>query len=127
MNLLGIDFGEKKIGLALATGPLAEPIGVIKNSKLKSQISKLCQDHGIEKIVIGISEGTMAEKTKKFSQELAEIMGLPIEFQDETLTTNEAIVKMKEAGKKIKNIDEDSFSAALILQSYLDRMEGDYV
>jgi len=127
MNLLGIDFGEKKIGLALATGPLAEPIGVIKNSKLKSQISKLCQDHGIEKIVIGISEGTMAEKTKKFSQELAEIMGLPIEFQDETLTTNEAIVKMKEAGKKIKNIYEDSFSAALILQSYLDRMEGDYV
>lgn len=127
MNLLGVDFGEKKIGLALASGPLAEPIGIIDIKNWESGIKRICQEQAIEKIILGISEGKMAEKTKKFSQELGEIMGLPIEFQDETLTTNEAIVKMKEAGKKIKNIDEDSFSAALILQSYLDRMEEDYV
>jgi putative Holliday junction resolvase len=122
MNLLGIDFGEKKIGLALATGPLAEPMGVIKISNLKSQISNICQEHGIEKIVMGISEGKMAEKTKKFAQELGKTVGLPVEFQDETLTTSEAIMKMKQAGKKVKKKKEDAFAAALILQDYLDRM-----
>jgi len=122
MNLLGIDFGEKKIGLALATGPLAEPMGVIKISNLKSQISNICQEHGIEKIVMGISEGKMAEKTKKFAQELGKAVGLPVEFQDETLTTSEAIMKMKQAGKKVKKKKEDAFAAALILQDYLDRM-----
>jgi len=123
MNLLGIDFGEKKIGLALATGPLAEPIGVIKAIRDRQQsisrIKRICQEQEIGKIILGISEGKMAEKTKKFSQELGEIIGLPIEFQDETLTTNEAVAKMREIGKKVKN--EDAISAALILQAYLDK------
>ena len=123
MNLLGIDFGEKKIGLALATGPLAEPIGVIKAIRDRQQsisrIKRICQEQEIGKIILGISEGKMAEKTKKFSQELGEIIGLPIEFQDETLTTNEAVAKMREIGKRVK--DEDAISAALILQAYLDK------
>jgi putative Holliday junction resolvase len=123
MNLLGIDFGEKKIGLALATGPLAEPIGVIKAIRDRQQairsIKRICQEQEIEKIILGISEGKTAEKTKKFAQELGEIIGLPIEFQDETLTTNEAVAKMREIGKKVK--DEDAISAALILQAYLDK------
>lgn len=119
MNLLGIDFGEKKIGLALATGPLAEPIGIIDIRNWELGIKRICQEQEIEKIILGISEGKMAEKTKKFAQELGEIIGLPIEFQDETLTTNEAVVKMREIGKRVK--DEDAISAALILQAYLDK------
>lgn len=118
MNLLGIDFGEKKIGLALATGPLAEPIGIIDIRNWELGIKRICQEQEIEKIILGVSEGKMAEKTKKFAQELGEIIGLPIEFQDETLTTNEAVAKMREIGKKVK--DEDAISAALILQAYLD-------
>ncbi len=120
MNLLGIDFGEKKIGLAMATGPLSEPIGIVKNLK---GIVKFCQEHGINKIVLGLSEGEMAKKQKKVAQRLKELTGLPVELQDETLTTKEAIMKMKQAGKKVKEREEDAFAAALILQDYLDRIK----
>jgi putative Holliday junction resolvase len=123
MNLLGIDYGEKKIGLALASGPLSEPIGVIKISNFKTQIPEICQEHKVEKIVVGISEGKMAAKTRKFAQGLKAIINLPIEFQDETLTTQEARSKMKQAGKRIRGKKEDAFAAALILQSYLDKIK----
>jgi putative transcription antitermination factor YqgF len=122
MNLLGIDFGERKIGLALAIGPLSEPVGIVSNLK---EIVEICQKNEVEKIIVGVSEGEMAKKQRKFAQELKALTGLPIELQDETLTTNEAILKMKEAGKRIKKIDEDAFAATLILQSYLDRMSSD--
>jgi putative Holliday junction resolvase len=125
MNLLGIDFGERKIGLALAIGPLAEPIGIIDIRNWESGIVRICQKNEVEKIILGLSEGEMAKKQRKFAQELNELTGLPIEFQDETLTTNEAILKMKEAGKRIKKIDEDAFAATLILQSYLDKISSD--
>ena len=119
MNLLGVDFGEKKIGIALATGPLAEPIGIVKSLR---EILTICQKHEVDKIIVGISEGEMVKKQRKFAQELAKLAGLPVEFQDETLTTNVAIIKMKQAGKKIKGKKEDAFAAALILQDYLDKI-----
>jgi RNase H-fold protein (predicted Holliday junction resolvase) len=97
MNLLGIDFGERKIGLALAIGPLSEPVGIVSNLK---EIVEICQKNEVEKIIVGVSEGEMAKKQRKFAQELKALTGLPIELQDETLTTNEAILKMKEAGKE---------------------------
>lgn len=125
MNLLGIDYGEKKIGLALASGPLSEPIGVVKISNFKTQIPKICQEYKIEKIVVGISEGRIAARTKKFVQQLKTVINLPIEFQDETLTTQEAVKKMRQAGKKIKGKEEDAFAAALILQGYLDKIKTD--
>ena len=121
MNLLGVDFGEKKIGLAIATGPLSEPVGIVKNLK---EVVRFCQEHRIDKIILGLSEGEMAKTQKKVAQRLKESTGLPIELQDETLTTKEAIMKMKQAGKKVKKREEDAFAAALILQDYLDRMEG---
>ena len=121
MNLLGLDFGEKKIGIALATGPLSEPIGIVKSLR---EILTICQKHEVEKIIVGVSEGKMVAKQKRFGQELAELTGLPVEFQDETLTTSEAIIKMKQAGKKIKGRQEDAFAAALILQDYLDKIKG---
>jgi putative Holliday junction resolvase len=120
MNLLGVDFGKKKIGLAMATGPLSEPVGIVKNLK---EVVRFCQERGIDKIILGLSEGEMAKKQKKVAQRLEELTGLPVELQDETLTTKEAIIKMKQAGKKIKKREEDAFAAALILQDYLDKME----
>ncbi len=119
MNLLGIDFGESKIGLALAVSPLAEPIGVVKDIE---DVVKICREQEIGKIIIGLSEGEMAKKQRRFGQKLSGLTGLPVEFQDETLTTKEAITKMKEVKKKIKDKEEDSFAASLILQDYLDRM-----
>lgn len=119
MNLLGLDYGQAKIGLAFADGELAEPLKVIYRPDLLGKITKTCRELKIEKIILGISEGQSAVKTKEFAFSLTDTVHLPIEYQDETLTSQEAVAKMREVGKKIK--DEDAISAALILQGYLDK------
>ena len=127
MKLLGIDFGLAKVGLAMADENLAQPFGVINNdSRLVEKISKICQANRVEKVVIGIPEGEMAKKVKKFAKKLSQSTDLLIVFQDETLTSKEAIVKMIEAGKgrKYRQTKSDAFAAALILQSYLDKLSG---
>jgi putative Holliday junction resolvase len=128
MRLLGVDFGLKKVGLALAEDGLPSPLGVIKNdARLLTRIKRSCLDNQIEKIVIGLSEGKMANNIKGFAHKVATLTGLPVEFQDESLTSQEAIVKMIEAGKKRKDRQEreDAFAAAIILQSYLERLKED--
>lgn len=118
MKILGVDWGEAKIGLSLAEGSLVSPLGVIAKRNWRQKILRICQEEKIEKIVVGISEGKTAEKTRSFAQDLAKLSGLPLEFQDETLTTQEATAKMRQRDKRTK--EEDAISAALILQAYLE-------
>lgn len=123
MRILGIDFGIAKIGLAITENDLARPLGVIKNhQKTLSRIARLVKEEQIEKIVIGVSEGKIGQKAKEYGEKLRKMTGLKLAFQDETLTTKEAIGKMIEAGKrkKYRQEKEDAFAAAIILQAYLD-------
>lgn len=123
LRFLGIDYGLKKIGLAISEGFLVEPFGVFKNKK---QLIKICEEQEIKKIIIGISEGKMAEKTRDFGSQLASRTGLPIEYQDETLTSEEAKKLMVKIGKpkKKRQKQEDAVAAALILQTYLDQQKS---
>lgn len=123
MKYLGIDYGEAKIGLAVSSGEIATPQGVIGRRQLKA-LALFCQQNKIEKIMIGLSEGRIAEKTKRFGQELAKLTGLPVEYYDETLSSQQAREKMIEAGKpqRKKKLDEHALSAAIILQDYLDNL-----
>lgn len=118
MKLLGIDYGKSKIGLASSEGVLAEPLAIISAKSALDQIGTICVQKGIEKIIVGISEEKMAEETINFVNKLKTKVSVPVEFQDETLTSKDAIAKMKQVGKRLKR--EDAISAALILQSYLD-------
>jgi len=118
MKYLGIDFGKRKIGLAIAEGILAEPLKIVEFSNCELEIDKLCREEKIEKIIIGVSEGQSEVMAKDFGEKLKAITNLPIEYFDETLTTYDALAKMKEA--KSKRQDEDAISAAIILQNYLD-------
>ncbi len=127
MTILGIDFGLKRIGLAIAQEKTILPLKVIQRSeKLIPKIAKICQEYKIEKIVIGISEGRIAQETKKFAHTLSSIVKIPLEFQDETLTSKEALAKMIEGRKKkkVRQKLKDAFAAACILQEYLERKEG---
>jgi len=124
MRVLGIDFGIAKIGLAIADNGLAQPTGVIKNhKKTLTKIAQIVEQKRIEKIIIGVSEGRIGQKAKEYGKKLEEITGVKVSFQDETLTTKEAVAKMIEAGKKKKyrQEKEDAFAAAIILQAYLDK------
>lgn len=126
MKILGIDFGIKKIGLAISEGQLAEPYQqlTINNQQLAiKKIKTISQQEEVDKIVIGISEGLMADQTLDFGFQLRKATGLPIEFEDETLTSEEAknlLVKIGKPKKK-RQKEIDAISAALILQNYLDR------
>ena len=123
MVVLGIDFGLKNIGLAIATGPLAEPLANVKvSSKLYEQLRQICFKLQVKEIVVGISEGKMAHQTRKFAEKLTKELNITIAFQDETLTTQQAIQKLAEASKKAKRRGpKHAFAATLILQEYLDR------
>lgn len=128
MAILGIDYGRKKMGLAIAIGTLAEPYKVIRVDSPQGAISKLekiVKEEGIEKIVVGISEGEMGKESKAFGEELSQKFGIEVEFGDETLSTQDsyALSILAGAGRKKRREMEDAFAAALMLQSYLEKKD----
>lgn len=124
MKIVGIDFGLRKVGLAIAEGKLAEPLMVIKYSsqnQLIEKIKRIIEERGIDRVVVGVSEGEMAERAREFGEELKEFV--KVDFYDETLTTHDAIKLSISAGlgrKKRKSL-EDAYAASIMLQGYLDR------
>lgn len=125
MQILGIDYGRKKIGVALSGGKLAEPYEVLRVKSIDEGVEKvgeIAKEKRVEKIVVGVSEGEMGEEAKAFGEKLGYLTKRPVVYQDETLSTIDAQELSIKAGikrKKRKRM-EDAYSAAIILQSYLD-------
>src|SRR3972149_8676673 len=126
MNILGIDFGKKKVGVAIGDtdSKLAEPFRVLRYEDIRilsDKLKRITNELVIEKIVIGISEGESARKTKEFAERLERVLKIPFVYQDETLSTFEAQEKSREAGigRKKRKAMEDAYSAAIILQDFL--------
>jgi len=132
-RILGIDFGERRIGLALS-----DPLGIIaqpfltfdtqKDGDIFKKIEELIEEKGIEEIVLGMPknmDGTIGEKGKvvqEFSQMLSNRVQIPIIFRDERLSSVESLRILRDAGAKLHKYKKsvDKLSAALILQGYLD-------
>jgi len=122
MKILGIDWGEAKIGLALANGPLAEPWKVIRyqdDKELLEDLKKIIQEQGIEEVVVGISEGLSGQKAQEFGNGLRQVLEIKVNFGDETLTTHRAQQLAK------KGQDEDAIAAAFMLEEYLENRKFD--
>lgn len=125
MQVLAIDFGLKKVGVAISAGYLAEPYRVLhyeSQDDLIRKIINIVSEEGVGKIVVGVSEGKMASASRKFAALLKKTSGIEVSTIDETLTTKEAQQKSIESGmKRMKRKKmEDAYAAALILQKYLD-------
>jgi putative Holliday junction resolvase len=121
MNYLGIDYGTKRLGLALATTPLAEPLATISNnSRAIIKIRRLCQRHCINQIIIGVPEGQLNTPTRQFAQKLKQSFNLPIIFHHETLTSQQAKIKTLHKKRSQRTKPQDAYQASLILQDYLD-------
>jgi len=119
MKTLGIDYGRSKIGVALGVNSFAEPLKVIRVDSFEDAVSKVRKEIEIEKpsrVVVGISEGEMAEESKKFAEKLGAVTF------DETLTSKDAQKLSIEAGisRTKRHQMEDAYAASLILQGYLD-------
>jgi len=138
-RFLGIDFGTKRIGLALSDeeGILAFPESVILNdAKTLGKIKDLCQEKGVGSIILGESLNLSSEPNKlmvkinKFKKKLEEELDLKVYFEKEFMTSIEARRIFKnlteprsDTARKVKRkrILIDASAAALILQRYLDR------
>jgi putative transcription antitermination factor YqgF len=99
-----------------------EPWGVVERVRVVGEIKEVCRKKKIEKIILGLPEGRLAKQVAAFGQELRRKTGLPVELAAETLTSQDAVAKMREIGLKQKERQvEDAFAAALILESYVER------
>ena len=133
-RILAIDFGERRIGLALSD-PLritAQGLPTIDTRKIKDVfgfIGNLVKEKGVDKLVVGMpknmngSIGPKGQKVKKFMQELARKTEVEVVAWDERLTSVESLKSMRAMGTKQRKKEiTDRISATLILQSYLDSL-----
>lgn len=125
MKYLGIDFGLRRVGLSTSEGNLASPLKTVEVRGFKDSVEKvagLVRLGGFDKIVIGLPEGKMGKTIIGFAKALEKI-GLDVEYADETLSTHQAVAQMVELNiPKNKRHISDAYSAAIILQNYLDNL-----
>jgi putative Holliday junction resolvase len=125
MKYLGIDYGTKRIGIAISDdgGEFAFPKGIVDAKNAVAEIVALCQKEHIEGIVIGKSvasngaDNDIVVATEKFKEKLNVATRSPkpeIYFQQESFSTVEAHRYQVDAGKR------DDSAAAIILQRFLD-------
>jgi putative Holliday junction resolvase len=130
MRSLGLDIGDKRIGVALSDpyGILASPYTIIHRQHEPADVEALVgiiRQQEVTRVIVGLprsmdgSLGEQAEKVKVFTEKLAAKIEVPVEFRDERLSTVSARRLMKEARVKGAKHD-DANAAALILQGYLD-------
>jgi putative Holliday junction resolvase len=120
---LAIDYGTKRIGLAISIATLADPLKIIPNTQgTIKEIKQIIEEEAIKQILLGISEREMAEKTKIFAKELASNLDIPIIFYDETLSSKETHHKINHSHMKRskKRQPIDHFAASQFLQEWID-------
>jgi putative Holliday junction resolvase len=137
MRVLGLDIGEKRIGVALSDpqGLLAGALTIIERRDSAADIQailNLVEKHGVERIVVGLprslngSIGQQAEKVQAFSKMLGQKVDVPVESWDERLSTVAAERLLIEVGAKRaqRKKHRDAIAASFILQGYLDHLRS---
>ena len=149
MRILGLDVGERRIGVAAADSEtrVALPVGVVERTEPAADaaaIARLMEERKAEALVLGLpislngSLGPQAQVVREFGDELAARLGLPVEYWDERLSTVEAQRRLappagrgrqskggrSTKGRRTPRGRLDAVAAAIILQSYLDRRAG---
>lgn len=142
MRYLGIDFGSKRVGLALSDeeGRLAFPYSVLKNdTTLLSEVGRTVQEQKVGLIILGESkdfngkDNPIAKQAAEFKKALEKATHKKIEYEPEFLTSVQAGRRYarrpevsRGSGARAESRREndmlDASAAAIILQSYLDRM-----
>lgn len=137
MRIMGLDVGEKRIGIALSDplGWTAQGYSVLErkgNQADMDYLQKVCRENEVNKIVMGLplnmdgSAGPKVREIRDFAARVKKALGLPVEFWDERLTTREAerILLEADMSRARRKKVVDKLAAVTILQSYLDRNSG---
>ena len=133
---LGIDYGGRRIGLAVSDGlrMTAQPLGTLDRKKLDkpaviAEIRRIIDEQEIGEIVVGLplllsgQEGDAASKIRHFVQDLEAAVSIPVILEDERMSSAMAAQYMKEADMNSRQRRSviDKMAAVVILQGYLDR------
>jgi putative holliday junction resolvase len=138
MRIMGLDVGSKTVGVAISDplGFTAQGVEIIKIDEEAGEfgferLGELVKQYKVDKFVVGLpknmnnTEGPRVEASKAYGNQITELFNIPVDYQDERLTTVQAermLVEQADVsrGKRKKVIDK--LAAQLILQNYLDRM-----
>lgn len=129
MKYLGIDYGDRRIGVAVSdpAGKIAFPRKTIANrgfQKTFAELMRIIEEENVSGIIIGLPlsldgrETSQTCQVREFAENFKRISALPLEFENEILTTH----LVKKAGVPYEHSDESA--AAVILQSYLDKLKA---
>lgn len=137
MRTLGIDYGEKRIGLAISDplGYTAQGLETLQARDKKSAveaIKTLCAEQNVGLVVIGLpinmdgSQGPKAREVLSLVPKMQEALGIPVKTWDERLTSRQAGRLMIEEGlsRQKQRAQSDRLAATLILQSYLESIRS---
>ncbi|PDO10948.1 MAG: Holliday junction DNA helicase RuvA [Candidatus Reconcilbacillus cellulovorans] len=132
-RVLGLDYGEKRIGVAVSDelGWTAQGVAVIERRDPASdleRIREIAENYGVSEIVVGLPKnmngtvGRQGEICIAFARRLEATLKLPVRLQDERLTTAaaERILLEADVGRRKRRRVTDRLAAAVILQTYLD-------
>ena len=138
MRVMGLDVGSKTVGVAISDplGFTAQGVEIINiNEEAKEvgfdRLGELVKEYQVDKFVVGLpknmnnTEGPRVEASKAYGDKIKEIFNLPVDYQDERLTTVQAermLVEQADVSRDKRKKVIDKLAAQLILQNYLDRM-----
>lgn len=131
MRILAIDYGEKRVGLALGDTEtnLALPYGTLARTAdegLLEPLQRIVDEEGVAVFVVGEPIGLQGassrqrEASQGFANFLRQNIGLPVELIDERLTSQRADVALRDGSRRTR----DELAAMFLLQDYLDRKAG---
>jgi putative Holliday junction resolvase len=134
-RVLALDFGKRRIGLALSDelGITAQGIETLERTRIREDIARLAQliaERNVSLILMGNPlhmsgrEGRQAEYTREFAERLSSTTGVPVQYWDERLTSVQAERMLRESGIGIRKraAAVDQVAAVILLESYLDSL-----
>ncbi|EOH80018.1 MULTISPECIES: Holliday junction resolvase RuvX [Enterococcus] len=137
MRIMGLDVGSKTVGIAVSDpfGWTAQGVEIIRIDEEQGEfgfdrLRELAKEYQVTKFVVGLpknmnnSIGPRAEASMAYAEKIKELFDLPVEFQDERLTTVQAermLVEQADVSRSKRKKVIDKLAAVMILQNYLDR------
>ena len=137
MRIMGLDVGSKTVGVAISDplGFTAQGLEIIQINEEKEQfgferVTELVEQYKVDKFVLGLpknmnnTSGPRVEASKAYGEKIAQLFQIPVEYQDERLTTVAAermLIEQADVSRSKRKKVIDKLAAQLILQNYLDR------
>lgn len=137
MRIMGLDVGSKTVGVAISDplGFTAQGLEIIQIDEEKEQfgferLTELVEQYKVDKFVIGLpknmnnTSGPRVDASRSYGEKIAELFQIPVDYQDERLTTVAAermLIEQADISRSKRKKVIDKLAAQLILQNYLDR------